>query len=67
MTGGPGWGYGAPLATALGILSLLTGPPSPLSSFLFAAGAAGLVPLTGFFFLRQPALCTGVAVAGAAS
>ena len=48
-----GWGYGAPLLSALGSAALIVGFPDPAGPLLIAASSVMLVAIFGVFLSRQ--------------
>jgi hypothetical protein len=62
---GQRWAYAAPLATALGALTLLVGMPATVGALLMTLGSAGLVVVFGAILRRQWAFFTVVMALGA--
>jgi len=55
---GRGWGYAAPVLSALGSLALAAGAPLAAAKFLTVLGSAGLVGIFVYVIRKQPALFT---------
>lgn len=58
------WAYGAPLASALGVLALLAGLPQRVAPLLMTLGALGLVAVFVVIVRRLPALFTATMLVG---